>query len=117
MTQTVFKFKLEKGIEQPQPKEALAENMDRLRETLTLLKRLNSIKGFTKPQGDRELLQQYSEAAMGVLNSIEKSVQHSHWPAAKDSLQQLKKLRSELLRDFRPTAWQRFKFWLKRLFR
>lgn len=65
------------------------------------------------PREESELHQQYCEASLGVLSSMNASLKHSDWSSVQNSMSQLKKLHEYMLNDFGPSGWKRFKFWFR----
>lgn len=73
--------------------------------------------GRVKPaRGSADLLQQYSEAARGLLVNLDRSAQHAYWKEARAGLDQLKDIEKDIRRDYRPGWWARLKYRFKHLF-
>lgn len=89
---------------------AILSSLEKVRQTYKELRQT------PPPNGKRALLQQYSEAASGILIAMERDISHFHWNGAKTALAQLQILNDDLNRDFRGGAWTRFKLWLKKIF-
>lgn len=102
--------KLQNGIEKQKSKDRVLNHLSQLRNAL------NNLRGLKPIRGEKELFQQYCEANLGVLLSLEDSLKYSYWPAAQSTFIQLKKLHKDMDKDFGPNAWERFKFWLRNLF-
>lgn len=102
--------KLENAVEKQKSKDEVLNHLIHARNILNYLKEL-------KPsRGEKELLQQYCEACLGVLVSLEDSLKYSYWPAVQSSFMQFKKLHKDMDNDFGPGIWERFKFWFRNLF-
>lgn len=63
---------------------------------------LNQIKKMGHKSKNIELFQQYCDAELGMLITLERNVQHSHWRAAEITLDKIKKLQEEIKEEFNP---------------
>lgn len=103
--------RLNKAIEKKKAKETLLKTVENLRVQYRTLSHLNV------PQKNQGLLVQYCDASLGVLTNLERTIQQKFWRDTEESLIQLENLNKEMNKDFKPTFWQRFKFWMSHLFK